>query len=99
MAASSPNTASGSLTPAKFTWADTLNEFNTTHKEFVHRNQALFDRVAVGAIVFNTEGNVLLVQRAAKDTFPNLWEIPGGMVDIKDNTILHGVVRELLEET
>ncbi|KAL1859541.1 hypothetical protein Daus18300_009542 [Diaporthe australafricana] len=99
MSASFPNTASGSLVPETFTWAETLNEFNVTHNEFTSKTQTHFGRVAVGAVVFNTEGKVLLVQRAAKDTFPNLWEIPGGMVDIKDKTILHGVVRELMEES
>lgn len=30
---------------------------------------------------------------------PNLWETPGGACDDADETILHGVARELAEET
>jgi 8-oxo-dGTP pyrophosphatase MutT (NUDIX family) len=42
---------------------------------------------------------MLLVQRAKEEkAFPNLWEIPGGKVDDTDESILHGVARELKEE-
>jgi ADP-ribose pyrophosphatase YjhB (NUDIX family) len=41
---------------------------------------------------------VLLVQRSARDTMPNLWEVPGGSVDDDDKSILHAVARELWEE-
>ncbi|KAK0610841.1 NUDIX hydrolase domain-like protein [Immersiella caudata] len=54
--------------------------------------------VATGAVVFNAEGRVLLVQRASHDSMPNLWEVPGGAVDEEDATILHGAARELWEE-
>ncbi|KAI3397913.1 hypothetical protein diail_10082 [Diaporthe ilicicola] len=101
MATSFPPIASGSSAQATsgFTWAESVEEFNVTHYEFTRIREKVVDRVAVGAIVFDSNGKVLLVQRAAKDTFPNLWEVPGGMVDIKEKTILHGVVRELLEES
>lgn len=42
---------------------------------------------------------VLLIRRAASDSMPNLWEVPGGTVDDTDATILHGAARELLEES
>lgn len=42
---------------------------------------------------------LLLVQRAATDAFPNLWEIPGGSSEATDLTIFHSVAREVLEET
>ncbi|KAK0639694.1 NUDIX hydrolase domain-like protein [Cercophora newfieldiana] len=46
-----------------------------------------------------TKSHVLLIQRAATDAFPLLWECPGGCVDPEDETILHAVQRELFEET
>lgn len=42
---------------------------------------------------------VLLLRRAASDSMPNLWEVPGGSVDAEDASILHGTARELLEES
>ncbi|KAI4268028.1 MAG: hypothetical protein LQ337_008074 [Flavoplaca oasis] len=43
---------------------------------------------------------LLLLRRSSTDTaFPNLWEIPGGSVDKDDPTILHGLAREVFEET
>ncbi|KIX94750.1 uncharacterized protein Z520_09440 [Fonsecaea multimorphosa CBS 102226] len=45
------------------------------------------------------ELRVLLVQRAAHDSAPLRWEIPGGACDLDDPSILHSVARELWEET
>ncbi|KAG6035150.1 hypothetical protein E4U41_006238 [Claviceps citrina] len=42
---------------------------------------------------------VLLVQRAAHDSSPLRWELPGGAVDADDPTVLHGLAREVAEET
>ncbi|KIW18165.1 hypothetical protein PV08_02453 [Exophiala spinifera] len=60
-----------------------------------------FQYVAVGAIVFASSDpeRVLLVQRAATDSAPNRWEVPGGAADFEDPSILHSVARELWEET
>ncbi|KAI9148020.1 hypothetical protein HJFPF1_11841 [Paramyrothecium foliicola] len=42
----------------------------------------------------------LLVRRAATDSWPLLWEMPGGSVDVPDDASLAGAaVRELREET
>ncbi len=41
---------------------------------------------------------MLLIQRAAHDSMPNRWEVPGGAVDDDDPSILHGAARELWEE-
>ncbi|OAA49186.1 NUDIX domain protein [Beauveria brongniartii RCEF 3172] len=41
----------------------------------------------------------LLLCRAATDSYPLKWEIPGGSVDAGDATILDAVARELWEET
>jgi 8-oxo-dGTP pyrophosphatase MutT (NUDIX family) len=43
---------------------------------------------------------LLLVKRAAHEVaFPNAWELPGGHVEDTDETVLHAVAREALEET
>ena len=48
----------------------------------------------------STPPRLLLLRRSSTDTaFPNLWEIPGGSVDKDDPTILHGLAREVFEET
>ncbi|KIW31009.1 uncharacterized protein PV07_02694 [Cladophialophora immunda] len=41
---------------------------------------------------------VLLIQRAAHDSAPLRWEVPGGASDLEDASILHSVARELWEE-
>jgi len=51
-------------------------------------------KIAVNAIVFNDQGEVLL----AKRTDNGLWCIPGGHVDLGE-TLAEACVRELFEET
>lgn len=59
-----------------------------------------YQYLATGAVVFDKSNppRILLIQRAANDSMPNLWETPGGACDDEDETILHGVARELWEE-
>ncbi|KAK8063901.1 hypothetical protein PG996_008553 [Apiospora saccharicola] len=45
------------------------------------------------------EDRILLVQRAAHDSMPLRWEVPGGACDDEDETVLHAVARELWEES
>jgi 8-oxo-dGTP pyrophosphatase MutT (NUDIX family) len=56
--------------------------------------------IATGSLVFDgsTPERILLIQRAAHDSIPSRWEIPGGSCDKEDPSILHGVARELWEE-
>lgn len=57
--------------------------------------------VVVGALTFHPTSDpprILLIQRSASDTMPHRWEIPGGGCDESDESILHGVARELKEE-
>ncbi|KAL8671420.1 MAG: hypothetical protein Q9168_004072 [Polycauliona sp. 1 TL-2023] len=42
---------------------------------------------------------LLLRRSSTDDAFPNAWEIPGGSIDKTDPTILHGLAREVFEET
>lgn len=61
----------------------------------------LISAAATGALVFSRatgEDRVLLIQRAAHDSWALRWEIPGGACDPEDETVLHGLARELWEE-
>ncbi|KAF1834075.1 hypothetical protein BDW02DRAFT_354191 [Decorospora gaudefroyi] len=79
-------------------YSSSLREYMVSEKDYLSQHPE-YDLVATGAIVFNKEGRLLLVQRAADEqAFPNLW-IPGGKVDDTDETIVQAAVRELKEET
>ncbi len=59
--------------------------------------------LATGALVFHhdhTSGKdrVLVVRRAAHDSLPGRWEVPGGACDDDDPSVLYAVARELWEE-
>ncbi|KAK5046723.1 hypothetical protein LTR84_007484 [Exophiala bonariae] len=45
-----------------------------------------------------TTPKILLIQRAAHDSWPNRWEIPGGACDPGEASMLDSVARELWEE-
>ena len=53
--------------------------------------------VGVGAIVFDAEGRVLLVERGKPPSL-GLWSIPGGKLEPRE-TLAQAVAREVLEET
>jgi ADP-ribose pyrophosphatase YjhB (NUDIX family) len=58
-----------------------------------------FDAFGVGAYIFSG-ARVLLLQRALTDSMPGCWEGPGGASEPqRDETLLDGVVREVLEES
>ncbi|KAJ9617744.1 uncharacterized protein PV06_01670 [Exophiala oligosperma] len=94
-----------------FTSDPTLSSFAVNLETFVANDPGRktssgatirFQYVAVGAIVFDSSSDperVLLVQRAATDSAPNRWEVPGGATDFEDPSILHSVARELWEES
>jgi 8-oxo-dGTP diphosphatase len=50
------------------------------------------------ALVESGDGRVLLVRRAAWDTLPGKWELPGGKVD-RGERVQRALARELEEET
>ncbi|KAM5513048.1 hypothetical protein FOXYSP1_07848 [Fusarium oxysporum f. sp. phaseoli] len=56
------------------------------------------DHLIAGALVTNPQGQVLLLRRAAHDSWPLLWEVPGGCVDDSDHGLVAAAVRELWEE-
>ncbi len=54
-------------------------------------------KISVSAFIFR-EGKLLILKRAATETFlPGVWEVPGGGIDAEE-TIEQGVVREVREE-
>jgi len=53
--------------------------------------------VAVGAIVFDSDGRVLLVERGSPPG-AGLWSVPGGKVE-RGETLAQAVAREVREET
>lgn len=58
----------------------------------------IIQKIVVGGAVFNKEGKLLILQRAAdEEAYPNLWELPGGSKEPLEpcQTTL---VRELKEE-
>ncbi|KXX82648.1 MutT-like protein [Madurella mycetomatis] len=84
-----------------FTWQASVNGLHITEKDFLS-TRPLIAAAATGALVFSKasgEDRALIIQRAAHDSMPLLWETPGGACDLEDETILHGVARELWEET
>lgn len=90
-----------------------IDEYKDSYKTYLERKpffetpeskygKVMVSRIVVGALTFHPTSNpprILLIQRSAIDSLPHLWEIPGGSVDENDQSILHGVARELKEET
>ncbi len=65
---------------------------------FENGNKANLRHVTVGALVLNSNNEILLVKRAAGIVGANKFTIPGGFLDRKENTA-EGALRELKEET
>ncbi|KZM27812.1 uncharacterized protein EKO05_0010998 [Ascochyta rabiei] len=88
---------SASIRP--FDYAASLQKHAIPEGEYLSQHQDVHI-ICTGAVVFNDEGKILLVQRAKDEkAFPDAWEIPGGKMDGTDETILHAAARELKEET
>src|SRR4051812_17959118 len=81
-----------------FTTHPSVAKFATPMKEYLDANPQ-FNGIMVGAHVYDRAGRLLLLQRAAHDSMPLRWEVPGGACDLEDETILHSVARELWEES
>ncbi|KAF5237467.1 hypothetical protein HYE67_010412 [Fusarium culmorum] len=83
--------------PLSYTIPPSLNAFSSKPAEFRATHPPIQHLIA-GALVTNPEGQVLLLRRAAHDSWPLLWEVPGGCVDDIDADLIAGAVRELWEE-
>ncbi|KAI5846852.1 NUDIX hydrolase domain-like protein [Tricharina praecox] len=86
--------------PPVYTYTTSLISYALPPSQFVTPETP---QVAVGAFIFTPPGTsppkVLLLRRAATDSYPNLWEVPGGGADPEDTTLLDAVAREALEES
>ncbi|KAJ5047667.1 uncharacterized protein L3040_003487 [Drepanopeziza brunnea f. sp. 'multigermtubi'] len=102
-----PFTYDPSLTPFAVPMSSYLSALPPSLSSSCPQPQA----IATGALIFSSPPStstststqpqplLLLLQRAACDSRPHLWEVPGGGVDAADASILHGVAREVREET
>jgi len=81
-----------------FTTHPSVAKFAVPMKQYLEANPQ-FDGLVVGALVYDAAGRLLLLQRAAHDSMPSRWEVPGGACDWEDETILHAAARELWEES
>ncbi|KAL0489380.1 nucleoside diphosphate-linked moiety X motif [Acrasis kona] len=84
-----------------FTFEELISEFNHPVETYRANHTLKPDIIIGGAIVYRIQQvpQVLVVQRAENDSYPNKWEVPGGCVDVDDTTVVHGAIRELFEET
>ncbi len=83
-----------------FTHQPAVADLNVPATAFLS-TRPLIRGAATGALVFSRatgQDRVLLIQRAAHDSMPLRWEVPGGACDLEDETMLHGLARELWEE-
>lgn len=89
-----------------YTFDASLASFNISKAAFLAAHPPIA-RVMAAAMVFrpnpsspsSSPPQTLLLCRAATDSYPLKWEVPGGSVDADDATILDAVARELWEET
>ncbi|KAI0432255.1 NUDIX hydrolase domain-like protein [Xylaria sp. FL1042] len=94
-----PDTTTRTDTPPPvFTFDSSVANFNVSLGAYLATCPKL-QGICVGAFVFDDTRRLLLVQRAPHDSYPLRWEIPGGTIDAEDETLLHGLARELWEET
>lgn len=82
-----------------FTFPPPLGAWDMPARAYLAHHGLSWDGLATGALVFDSQNRILLLQRAAHDSMPNLWEMPGGAVDDDDASLLHGCARELWEES
>lgn len=74
-------------------WAQ-LNEHYIAHALRLGRN-----RLVVSAVIC-AKDKVLVVRRSKQDTYPGLWEFPGGGIDdLEVESVVQACRREALEET
>ncbi len=71
-----------------------LNEHYIAHALRLGKN-----RLVVSAVICS-QNKVLVVRRSKEDTYPGLWEFPGGGVDdVNGESVVQACRRESLEET
>jgi 8-oxo-dGTP pyrophosphatase MutT (NUDIX family) len=81
-----------------FTFPPTLSPFATQVKDYFLSHPSKRQKGVSCALIFSPSNQLLILQRSATDSMPNLWEVPGGSCDSHE-TILEAAVRELWEES
>ncbi|KFH47448.1 hypothetical protein ACRE_016390 [Hapsidospora chrysogenum ATCC 11550] len=94
--------------PLSYTTSPVASFLAVTKSEFL-ASRPRIQKLMTGAVVFRqappsnptatAADQVLVVRRAASDSYPGTWEVPGGSIDETDSTVIAGAVRELWEET
>jgi len=77
-----------------------VKSFKVTDKDYLKTHPMAREshpNICVAANVFNKDGRLLLIQRAAKCSYPLTWQVPSGKYE-KGETIIEGTLRELKEE-
>lgn len=97
MASAAPVT-SATATTTTIASDSSIARFRVPLGAYLEKSPAIYG-ICVGAFVFDDADRLLVVQRAPHDSCPLRWEIPGGAVDAEDESLLHGLARELWEET
>lgn len=83
-----------------YTWDPSVAALGVSRKDFLSTRTPVMGSIT-GALVFSKvtgPDRILLIQRAAHDSMPLRWEIPGGACDDEDATLFYGLARELWEE-
>jgi 8-oxo-dGTP diphosphatase len=76
----------------------TAAHWHDVHFDYIAEMRELGkDRLVASAVIVVDE-KVLLVRRSADDSYPGMWEFPGGGVD-GDEPVVDAIRREVLEET
>lgn len=84
-----------------FTFTPAVEGLNVTREAYLASHPHI-QRLMTGIVVFSTTSSsprVLVLRRAAEDSYPLNWEVPGGGVDATDASLLAAAARELREET
>jgi 8-oxo-dGTP pyrophosphatase MutT (NUDIX family) len=105
---SRPETQTGKPAAGEYSVSTDISAFQISPADLLASRPDIHNIIA-GAMVFRSSpeeasgkprSEVLLLQRAASDSFPLKWEIPAGTADpTVDHSIIEVAVRELWEET
>ena len=71
---------------------------NFRYNLLTHMNDNVAVRIAVYGFILNQNKKILLIERAAHDSFPGMWEMPGGKLEFTEQPA-QGALREVFEET
>ncbi|KAI1869219.1 uncharacterized protein JN550_005849 [Neoarthrinium moseri] len=77
--------------------AEDLARFQVSPAAYIQHCRPDLDRLVVGAVVVHHD-QMLLIQRSRHDWGGLCWEIPGGMCEEQDTSVLGAACRELEEE-